>query len=670
MQAMYIVANNGILIAAMLLASGCSGGVDAVSTFFSGTQTNYDGRIVVEPIALIDKRHSAKILAKSNFKTPSQDDKKRVLSTNNTLAQEILQDEFFLPGKLIASSAPVAKNSLKPTHDKTVNSSTANNETSDIESFFNPILKNLNSLFGGSSNTPNQIQKIKPTKTNSPVFSSQLSVNNGQFSSSVNRKPELQKISKSSKKYGLILKAMPVENVISQTLSQKTVNPTKDLSNDAVSNKIHDINPNTIYGDSNIKNRNIVSSEIDLVRTLSSLFSGPTTPEVGSSNIKRTKQSISASSNDANNSKLELVSDSNKATLVGPDSKLIHTLSSLFDSPLTAEKMNNQGALSIERQTRLAAAGNVQNTLTAPQPTTSEPAALNHLNLNSSAKRDKIEKSRKDSKINTKSDSNNPVAKILNGVASLLAPQKDPITEGPNTNLKPKPRSTLFKPNMVSDGELDLAHFKTEKRVLRTPLPLSDSSATNDNKLKLGSNIFLGQVLDLARQSPAGCIEKRSLGSHFCVEPVAWPAEAATSFNISSAIYLGEQAVVRYDRGRATQAYAIFAIDQFVNVIKHLQKVFGPPSSKDIVWMHMLEAPRIPNPTFRWKHVSSDGEVETFLEVRNFDNYRKSYADTKNGFILLTRKGMPDMFTQLSTMDLMRLEKRRISMTPIKKTGQ
>ena len=92
------------------------------------------------------------------------------------------------------------------------------------------------------------------------------------------------------------------------------------------------------------------------------------------------------------------------------------------------------------------------------------------------------------------------------------------------------------------------------------------------------------------------------------------------------------------------------------------------PSKRDIIWMHMLEAPRIPNPTFKWQSKSIDGEVETILEVRNFDNYRKPYADTKNGFILLTRKGVPDMFSQLSTMDLMRLEKRRISMTPLNNT--
>ena len=158
------------------------------------------------------------------------------------------------------------------------------------------------------------------------------------------------------------------------------------------------------------------------------------------------------------------------------------------------------------------------------------------------------------------------------------------------------------------------------------------------------------------------------MSAHFCVEPVSWAKDTANAFKMSSAIYIGEQAVVRYDRGRATQAYAMFPVEKFVNVIKFLQKVFGPPSKRDIIWMHMLEAPRIPNPTFKWQSKSIDGEVETILEVRNFDNYRKPYADTKNGFILLTRKGVPDMFSQLSTMDLMRLEKRRISMTPLNNT--
>ena len=40
-----------------------------------------------------------------------------------------------------------------------------------------------------------------------------------------------------------------------------------------------------------------------------------------------------------------------------------------------------------------------------------------------------------------------------------------------------------------------------------------------------------------------------------------------------------------------------------------------------------MESPRLPNTTFRWKALSADRKDTMVLEVRNYDDLRRSFAD-------------------------------------------
>ncbi|MBL93736.1 MAG: hypothetical protein CFH06_01013 [Alphaproteobacteria bacterium MarineAlpha3_Bin5] len=455
----------------------------------------------------------------------------------------------------------------------------------------------------------------------------------------------------------------PTQKVISKQLFENELRAFADSSN-------------VISGQKNSKvkksaSKPSLSSNSDMFQTLSSLFSSPTAPEVGRFNSILRKTNVKSNAKTFDESQMALVDSGNKYSVIAPDAELVKTLESLFNSPVTPESGKKESELASIKQTQLATVGNLHNTLTIAPPKPSKGLSATTPKNNFSTKQNATGLNHPSPKKENLINNGSSPERILGAIKNLLSP--DPLQSPSKKTLHGKNRqinASQKLANVVPEGQLDMAHFTAQKEILPTVKSPIQITPLIDAKLRLGSNIVLGRELDLARQGPAGCIEKSFANAHFCVEPISWPANTANLFNISSAIYIGEQAVVRYDRGRASQAYTMFPVEKFVNVVKHLQKLFGPPSARDIVWMHMLEAPRIPNPTFRWVTKSSDGEVETLLEVRNFDNYRKPYPDTKNGFILLTRKGVPDMFSHLSTMDLMRLEKRRISMTPLNITSQ
>jgi len=89
-----------------------------------------------------------------------------------------------------------------------------------------------------------------------------------------------------------------------------------------------------------------------------------------------------------------------------------------------------------------------------------------------------------------------------------------------------------------------------------------------------------------------------------------------------------------------------------------MQRRFGPPQEREIGWMHILEAPKLPNTTFRWKAVTPDRSDTIILEVRNYDDIRRSFADMDHGMVRLFRTGSRPIFKHISTMDLMLMQRR------------
>jgi len=151
----------------------------------------------------------------------------------------------------------------------------------------------------------------------------------------------------------------------------------------------------------------------------------------------------------------------------------------------------------------------------------------------------------------------------------------------------------------------------------------------------------------------------------FCLKSLNWPAEIASSFNADTAFVLPGEGLVRYENGAVSRVYSVFNASDFTEVVKFMQHRFGPPQEREVGWMHMLEAPQMPNTTFRWKAVSADRRDTIVLEVRNFDDLRRSFADMEHGMVRLYREGSRPIFKHISTMDLMLMQRRRVANAPV-----
>ena len=653
---------NLLLATCLISTAGCSQSESLFSSLFFENQKDYS---LPRQNNEADKK-TLKTLQGVDALAPSNEKVAPSTSMPKAKKQAIEQNDFFQPGKVVR---PFIFHSDTRKHYKMSEVSVVrpvSAETKNQANAFVSVLSEITSFF----NSPTIVGKDSGkdiSETNQTIGTEALP--NPQ---NINRE-KLPKVFIGTKAKTALTKTRnreknkpataPTQKVISKQLFKNELKGFENSSNLISRQKNSKVKES--------ESKASLSSNSDMFQTLSSLFSSPTAPEVGRFNSTPLKTNVNSNARTFDKSLLALVDSGDKSSVIAPDAELAKTLESLFNSPVTPESGKKESQLASIKQTQLATIGNIHNTLTVSPPKPSKGSSATTPKNNFPTKQNITGSSHPSPNKENVTINGSSSEGIFGAIKNLMSP--NPLQHPSKKTLHGKKRQVNASQklaNVVPEGQLDMAHFTAQKEVLPTVNSPIQSAPLIDAKLRLGANIVLGRELDLARQGPAGCIEKSFANAHFCVEPISWPANTANLFKISSAIYIGEQAVVRYDRGRASQAYTMFPVEKFVNVIKHLQKLFGPPSARDIVWMHMLEAPRIPNPTFRWVTKSSDGEVETLLEVRNFDNYRKPYPDTKNGFILLTRKGVPDMFSHLSTMDLMRLEKRRISMTPLNMTSQ
>ena len=183
--------------------------------------------------------------------------------------------------------------------------------------------------------------------------------------------------------------------------------------------------------------------------------------------------------------------------------------------------------------------------------------------------------------------------------------------------------------------------------------------------LYLGADTVIGRPYVPNVHQSGACIERSLQVSVFCVTDIEWPSEIASSFAQDTAFTLPGEGVIRYENGRISRVYTPFKANDFADVVKFMQRRFGPPLEREIVWMHMIEAPKMPNTTFRWRAVSADRKDSVVLEIRNFDDLRRSFADLNRGMVRLYRDGSRPIFKHLSTMDLMLIQRRRVSQAPV-----
>lgn len=220
---------------------------------------------------------------------------------------------------------------------------------------------------------------------------------------------------------------------------------------------------------------------------------------------------------------------------------------------------------------------------------------------------------------------------------------------------------------IIAEERLDLGYVRPDP-VTATPAPektLIGESVLTEIDLYLGRDTIIGTPYDPAQYSAQSCLERPLHASVFCLTRLNWPASIGASFEQDTAFFEDKEAVARYENGALSRVYTVFDASDFADVVKFMQRRFGAPMEREIVWMHMMEAPELPNTTFRWKAVTEDRRDVIILEVRNYDDLRRSFANTDHGMIRLYREGSRPIFKHLTTMDLMLMQRRRISRAPV-----
>jgi len=122
-------------------------------------------------------------------------------------------------------------------------------------------------------------------------------------------------------------------------------------------------------------------------------------------------------------------------------------------------------------------------------------------------------------------------------------------------------------------------------------------------------------------------------------------------FNTSTLMYRGAKAIVRYDGGKATSFHTLFHAEDFDTVVGHFDGLLGKPSAAPVRRIAPMANPRQDNPTRVWRIAGEAGGA--MLEVRQFDDARGGFPDTKHGVVLFGRTPVRAIFPQLSSLDLM-----------------
>jgi len=222
-----------------------------------------------------------------------------------------------------------------------------------------------------------------------------------------------------------------------------------------------------------------------------------------------------------------------------------------------------------------------------------------------------------------------------------------------------EPVANKISDRIVAEENLDLGYTSPDAPEQTTELTHIGDGPLLDQDLYLGRGKLIGQPFKAENHINSACVERQIHGSVFCLENLDWPAADAKSFAADTAFIMPGEAVIRYENGVSSRVYAVFDASQFADVVKIMQRRFGPPQEREIGWMHILEAPKLPNTTFRWKSVTPDRADTIILEVRNYDDVRRSFADMDHGMVRLFRTGSRPIFKHISTMDLMLMQRRK-----------
>ncbi len=182
----------------------------------------------------------------------------------------------------------------------------------------------------------------------------------------------------------------------------------------------------------------------------------------------------------------------------------------------------------------------------------------------------------------------------------------------------------------------------------------------------VGLGFMVGRSLNLDKSDPprgndpAGtrsCVEKSRGQVLFCVEVANWPKAMEAAFTVNTILYTGQQAVVRYDRNRATRIQTLFPSESFDRVAAYYTGLYGPPTEAWTRSIAPLAVARRENPTQMWRARNPKTNEIATLEIRKFDDTRGGFPDTKRGVVMLYYNEASPIFPQVSALELMRLKR-------------
>ena len=259
--------------------------------------------------------------------------------------------------------------------------------------------------------------------------------------------------------------------------------------------------------------------------------------------------------------------------------------------------------------------------------------------------------------------------------ARMFGPDGDDVDAMVNAEQTTEPLANKISHRIVAEERLDLSYTAPDADLANLAPGTDDApdatieqlreTALGNIDLYVGKDTVIGTPYDAKKFGPEDCIERPLHGSIFCLATLHWPADIVEQFAVDTAFTLPGEALIRFENGTISRVYAIFDSQNFADVVKHMQRNFGAPSEREIVWMPVMEAPRLPNTTFRWKALSADRKDTMILEVRNYDDLRRSFADMEHGLVRLYRDGSRPIFKHISTMDLMLMQRKRVARAPV-----
>lgn len=192
-------------------------------------------------------------------------------------------------------------------------------------------------------------------------------------------------------------------------------------------------------------------------------------------------------------------------------------------------------------------------------------------------------------------------------------------------------------------------------------------------ELTLGADAAIGQAVGEDRMQMMDqetihkpCLQKGGPETVFCVDKVSWPFELEEDFLVDTIMYQGTRSIARYDAGRASYFHALFNTGAFVKVVNYYISRFGQPTEKIERAIAPLAQPRRDNPTYIWRTREPGTDSIITLEIRQFDDARGGFPDTRRGAILLYREHSGGIFPLLSQLELMVLkETGQLELAPI-----